>query len=280
MRGLHCNLIMDAVRQLWVEANTVMPPDIRSALERAMATEESPLGRELLERTLAADQMAWTQGKPIAQDTGLAVVYLELGQEVRLVGGDLGDAVNEGIRRGSREAGLYPVVVADPFGRSNTGDNTPAILHLTMVAGEGVRLWVAPAGYQEEKATALKVFRAYASREELTEFILDAVRGLGADPCPPLLVGVGLGGISQQALDLSRRALLHPVGERNPDPAYASWEEALMEEINALGIGPQSLGGTTTALAVHILSCPTHQYGAPCAVSLGGCTFRRAGMTL
>lgn len=280
MRELHCNLIMDAVRQLWVEANTVMPPDIRSALEHAAAAEESPLGRELLERFLADDQMAWTQGKPITQDTGLAVVYLELGQEVRLVGGDLERAVNEGIRRGSREAGLYPVVVADPFGRSNTGDNTPALLHLTMTAGEGVRLLVAPAGYQEEKATALKVFRAYATREEITGFILETVKSLGADPCPPLLVGVGLGGTVQRALDLSRLALLRPVEERNPDGVYALWEEELMEELNALGIGPQGLGGTITALGVHVLSCPSHQYGAPCAVSLGSYALRRAGMVL
>lgn len=280
MRELHCNLIMDAVRQLWVEANTVMPPDIRSALERSAAVEGSPLGRELMERFLADDQMAWTQGKPIARDTGLAEVYLELGQEVRLVGGDLERSVDEGIRRGSREAGLCPVVVADPLGRSNTGDNTPAILHLTMTAGEGVRLLVAPAGYQEEKATALKVFRAYAAREELTGFILDTVKDLGADPCPPLLVGVGLGGTVQRALELSRQALLRPVEERNPDEGYALWEEELMEELNALGIGPQRLGGTTTVLGVHVLSCPAHQYGAPCAVSLGSYALRRAGMVL
>lgn len=280
MRELHCNLIMDAVRQLWVEANTVMPPDIRTALMGAAAAEESPLGRELLERFLAADQMTWTQGRPITQDTGLPVVYLELGQEVRLVGGDLERAVNEGISRGSREAGLYSVVVADPLGRSNTGDNTPAVLRLTMTAGEGVRLAVVPAGYQEEKATALKVFRAYASKEEITGFVLDAVRGLGADPCPPLLVGVGLGGTVEQAVGLSRRALLCPVEERNSKEEYALWERELTEELNATGIGPQCLGGTTTVLSVHILSCPAHQYGAPCAVSFGGYAFRRAAMTL
>lgn len=276
MREVHSNLIMNAVRRLWVEANTTLGEDIRTALAQAAQSEGSPLGRELLEKVLENDQMAWTQGLPICQDPGMAVVYVRLGQEVHITGGFLGDAVNEGLRRGQAEGHLRGSMVSDPLERIPTGDSCPARLRLELTAGDGLEITVAPAGFEGENATLLKMLPPLSPRKAIFELATQAVKAAGTTPCPPFIVGVGLGGTAQDAVELSKKALLLPVGEHSSAPDYAGLEEELAEQLNGLGIGPQGLGGTTTVLGVRVLAAPTHVGCLPCAVSLESYATRRA----
>ncbi|MDE6108188.1 MAG: fumarate hydratase [Oscillospiraceae bacterium] len=276
MREVHSNLIMNAVRRLWVEANTTLGEDIRTALARAAQQEGSPLGREILEKVLENDQMAWTQGLPISQDPGMAVVYVRLGQEVHITGGFLADAVNEGIRRGQAEGHFRGTMVSDPLERIQTGDNCPARLRVELTAGDGLEITVAPAGYEGENATLLQMLSPISPKKSVMDVVIQAVKAAGTTPCPPFIVGVGLGGTAEEAAELSRKALLLPLGERHPSPEYARLEEELEKQCNGLGIGPQGLGGTTTVLGAHILSKPTHVGCLPCAVSLESYATRRA----
>ena len=276
MRQLQSNLIMNAVRRLWVEANTTLGEDIRSALARAAQTEESPLGRELLGKVLENDQLAWTRGLPICQDPGMAVVYIRMGQEVHIEGGFLGDAVAEGLRRGQMEGHLRGSMVSDPLHRLSTGDNCPGLVRLELVAGDSFSSTVAPSGFEGENATVLNMLPALPSWDRIFQVVVEAVKAAGTTPCPPFLVGVGLGGTAQDAIELSKRALLLPVGESNPQSEYARREEELLQQLNGLGVGPQGLGGSTTALDAHILGMPTHIGCLPCAVSLESYAVRRA----
>lgn len=280
MREVHSNLIMNAVRRLWVEANTTLGEDIRSTLAKAVQTEGSPLGRELLQKVLENDQMAWTQGLPICQDPGMAVVYIRLGQEVHITGGFLHDAVNEGLRRGQAEGHFRGTMVSDPLERIQTGDNCPARLRVELTAGDGLEITVAPAGYEGENATLLQMLSPISPKKSVMDVVIQAVKAAGTTPCPPFIVGVGLGGTAGEVVELSRKALLLPLGERHPAPEYARLEEELEEQCNGLGIGPQGLGGTTTVLGVHILAGPTHVSCLPCAVSLESYATRRATETL
>lgn len=280
MRELHRNEIMDTVRRLCVEANIHLPCDLRAALEASAETEESPVGRQILGDIVANFRLAEEKGLPICQDTGMAVVFADLGQEVHIVGGSLEEAVDEGVARGYLEGALRCSVVEDPLRRENTNDNTPAILHLRLVPGDQLKLTVAPKGFGSENKTAVKLFKPSATREDILEFIAGAVDRAGSDPCPPVVVGVGLGGTVEKAGELAKRALLLPVDTPNPDPFYAGMEGELLERINALGIGPQGLGGTTTALGVHILPYPTHIAGLPCVVSIGCHVTRHAQAVL
>lgn len=280
MREIGYDLIMNAVRRLWVEANTVLGEDIRAALAQAAQTEGSPLGRELLEKVLENDQLAWTQGLPICQDPGMAEVTIRMGQEIHITGGFLGDAVNEGLRRGQAEARLRGSMVSDPLERMATGDNCPAQLRLELTAGDGFEITVAAAGFQGENATVLRMLPPLSPTKAIVETVVQAVKAAGTTPCPPFLVGVGLGGTAQGAVELSKQALRLPVGEGNPLPVYAALEKELTDRLNSLGIGPQGLGGTTTVLGVHVLSGPTHVGCLPCAVSLESCTLRRASDVL
>ena len=261
--------IVDTVARLCIEANTCLPDDVRRALTAAGETEASPVGRGILSDVAANCRLAEEKGLPICQDTGMAVIFADLGQETHIVGGALEDAVNEGVAKGYLEGGLRCSVVADPLRRVNTENNAPAVLHLRLVPGSGLRITVAPKGFGSENMTALKMFRPTAGREEIVNFIVDTVDAAGSNPCPPVVVGVGLGGTAEKAAELAKRALLLPLDQPSADPFYAGMEGEALDKINALGIGPQGLGGTVTALSVHILPYPTHIAGLPCVVSVG-----------
>ncbi|MCI8476742.1 MAG: fumarate hydratase [Oscillospiraceae bacterium] len=280
MREIPYTDIVDAVRMLCIQANTMLSPDLRQAIRRAGVTEAASVGRAILRDIKQNFTFAAQQGLPICQDTGMAVVFAELGQKARITGGLLADAVNKGVAKGYVEGNLRCSVVADPLRRVNTEDNTPAILHLRLVEGNTLRLTVAPKGFGSENMTALRMFRPSASREDVLDFLTETVAQAGSNPCPPVIVGVGLGGTSEYAALLAKQALLQPVDGCHPDPYYAEMEAEALARINALGIGPQGLGGTTTALRVSILTYPTHIAGLPCCVNLGCHVTRHASMVL
>ncbi len=280
MQNIHCREIASTVAALCIEANTCLPSDLCAALGAAALAEESPVGRAILADIEENFTFAAWKGLPICQDTGMAVVFLELGQEVHIIGGALEDAVNEGVARGYTRGLLRFSVVGDPLVRENTGDNTPAILHLRLVPGDALRITVAPKGFGSENMTALNMFTPAATAEDIVDFIVASVSAAGSNPCPPIVVGVGLGGTAEKAALLAKEALLRPVGEHSSDPRYAALEAQALERVNALGIGPQGLGGRTTALGVRILPYPTHIAGLPCAVSLGCHVTRHASAVL
>lgn len=276
MREIHVNDIISAVRALCIEANSRLPEDLRTAMMRAQETELSPVGRAVLGDLESNFTLAKAKTLPLCQDTGLAVVFCDVGQEVHIAGGLLSDAVNEGVTRGYTEGLLRCSVVADPLRRVNTGNNAPAVLHIRLVEGDGLDITVAPKGFGSENMTVLKLFTPCTTQAQVEDFIVDAVDRAGADACPPYVIGVGLGGTAEQALLLSKRALLRPADEESPDPFYADMESALLLRINELGIGPQGMGGLTTALSVSVLAWPTHMAGLPCALSIGCHSTRHA----
>ncbi len=280
MREIGYNEIVEAVRELCIRANCHLPEDIRCAIRGAQHTEESVVGKAILgdleENFVFADE----RGLPICQDTGMAVVFAELGQDCHITGGLLEDAVNEGVARGYVEGNLRLSVVADPLRRVNTNNNTPAILHLRMVEGDRLTLTVAPKGFGSENMTRLNMFTPSATGQDVEDFIVDCVSKAGSNPCPPVIVGVGLGGTSEMAVLLAKKALLRSIEEENVDPFYADMERRVLKRINALGIGPQGLGGRTTALSVCIIPHGTHIAGMPCAVNLGCHVTRHATLVL
>ena len=280
MREIWFDDIVTAVRDACIRANTVLPDDLCGAIRAAGETEESPVGRAILGDLEENFTFAAQRGLPICQDTGMAVVFLELGQEAHITGGLLEDAVNEGVRRGYLEGALRCSVVRDPLRRENTGDNTPAVQCLRLTEGDQLTITVAPKGFGSENMTKLKMFTPAAGRQEILDFIVESVSLAGSNPCPPVVVGVGLGGTSDRAALLAKRALLRPVDQLSADPFYAEMEAEALERINALGIGPQGLGGRTTALSVAILPAPTHIAGLPCCVNLGCHVTRHASVTL
>lgn len=279
-REIQSSILSDAVRALCVEANTLLPQDLRQAICAAKKAEASPVGQAVLGDLVENYEFAQAKGLPICQDTGMAVVFIDWGQDCHLVGGSLEEAVNQGVARGYVEGNLRLSVVADPLRRVNTNDNTPAIVHLRMVPGNKVDITVAPKGFGSENMTKLNMFNPSASQEQIEDFIVNCVAQAGSNPCPPVIVGVGLGGVSETAVALAKRALLRSVGEDHPDPFYREMERRLLARINRLGVGPQGLGGITTALAVSILAYPTHIAGLPCAVNLGCHVTRHAHKTL
>ena len=280
MREISCQQIVEAVRDLCIEANCHLPEDVRQAIRAARCTECSPTGAAILGDLVDNFTFAHERELPICQDTGMAVVFADLGQECRITGGLLEDAVNEGVARGYVEGNLRLSVVGDPLRRVNTNDNTPAILHLRLVEGDQLKLTVAPKGFGSENMTRLKMFNPSASVTDVEDFIVSCVSEAGSNPCPPVMVGVGLGGTSEMAALLAKKALLRPVGECSADRFYADMERRVLERVNALGIGPQGLGGRTTALSVAILPYGTHIAGLPCAVNLGCHVTRHATKTL
>ena len=280
MREIRFDDIVTAVREACIKANTVLPDDLCAAIRAAGETEESPVGRAILGDLAENFTFAAQRGLPICQDTGMAVVFLELGQEARITGGLLEDAVDEGVRRGYLEGALRCSVVRDPLRRENTGDNTPAVQYLRLTAGDQLTITVAPKGFGSENMTRLKMFTPAAGRQEILDFIVEPVSLAGSNPSPPVVVGVGLGGTSDRAALLAKRALLRSVDTHSADPFYAEMEAEALARINALGIGPQGLGGRTTALSVAILPAPTHIAGLPCCVNLGCHVTRHAGVTL
>ena len=280
MREIDCEQIILAVKNLCINANCFLPADVRRALDGARESEQSEVGRAILGDLAENYRLADAEHLPICQDTGMAVLFVELGQEVHITGGLLEDALNEGVRRGYVDGLLRLSVVADPIRRGNTNDNTPAVIHLRLVKGDQLKITVAPKGFGSENMSVLKMFKPAATVEEIEDFIVSAVDQAGSNPCPPIVLGVGLGGTSEQVMELAKRALLRPVGQPHTDAFYADMERRLLEKINRLGIGPQGLGGITTALAVHIETAPTHIPGLPCGLNLSCHVLRHAEATL
>lgn len=280
VREIQANALSGAIRALCIEANTVLPQDLRDAICSARESEPSPVGQAILGDLTENWEFAQAKGLPICQDTGMAVVFLDWGQDCHLTGGSLEDAVNEGVRRGYLEGRLRLSVVGDPLRRVNTNDNTPAILHLRMVPGDRVDITVAPKGFGSENMTQLRMFNPSAGAEQVEDFVVECVSRAGSNPCPPVVIGVGLGGTSEAAALLAKRALLRPAGTWNPDSFYRAMEERILERVNRLGIGPQGLGGRTTALSAAILTQATHIAGLPCAVNLGCHVTRHAHTVL
>ena len=280
MREIDCEQIILAVKNLCINANCFLPADVRRALETARETEQSEVGRAILGDLSENYRLADAEHLPICQDTGMAVLFVELGQEVHITGGLLEDALNEGVRRGYVDGLLRLSVVADPIRRGNTDDNTPAVIHLRLVKGDQLKITVAPKGFGSENMSVLKMFKPAATVEEIEDFIVSAVDRAGSNPCPPIVLGVGLGGTSEHVMELAKRALLRPVGQPHADAFYADMEQRLLEKINRLGIGPQGLGGVTTALAVHIETAPTHIAGLPCGLNMSCHVLRHAEATL
>lgn len=269
MREVNVGIITNVIEKLCIESNYYLPQDIKKALEDAVAKEESPLGKEILLDILKNQEIARTNNVPICQDTGLAVIFLELGQDVHLIGGDLNEAINEGVRRGYLNGYLRKSSVDDPFMiRKNTGDNTPAIIHTTIVEGDKIKIIVAPKGGGSENMSALAMLKPSDGVEGIKRFVLDTVDKAGSNPCPPIIVGIGIGGTIEKTTLIAKRALLRTIGEYNTNPEVAKLEKELLEEINELGIGPQGFGGRTTALAVHIETFPAHIASMPVAVNI------------
>jgi fumarate hydratase subunit alpha len=268
MRDVPVQTIRDAVANLCIEVNHQMQPDMLAALERARAREESPLGRRVLDQLLENARVAREAWYPICQDTGQAVVFLDIGQDVRLTGGAVGDAVQEGVRRGYAEGYLRRSVVANPLRRENTGDNTPAIVYYDIVPGDGVRIGFIAKGAGCDNVSRLEMLTPAGGAEAMESFIVETVERAGPNTSPPVVVGVGLGGTFEKAALLAKRALLRTVGAPSPDPEMARLEARLLDRINALGIGPAGFGGRVTGLAVHVEGHATHIASFPVAVNL------------
>lgn len=280
MREVHYSAIVEAVRELCIQANCVLPRDLKQSISNSLEKEHSPVGKSILGDLVENFTYAEEKRLPICQDTGMAVVFIELGQEVHIIGGLLSDAVNEGVAQGYTEGFLRKSVVADPIRRCNTNNNTPAILHLRLVAGDQISITVAPKGFGSENMTSLHMLKPSATVEDIENTIVGAVSAAGSNPCPPVVVGVGLGGDAEQCAILAKKALLRPVDQPNADPFYAKMEKRILDKVNALGIGPQGLGGTITALAVAIEPWPTHIAGLPCCINLGCHVTRHATRVL
>lgn len=268
MRNISVDTISNTVAALCQQANFQLGEDVLQAINTASANEESPLGKNILEQLLANAAEAKKEQVPICQDTGFAVVFVELGQEVHIIGGQLEEAINQGVAKGYQEGYLRKSIVSNPLARINTGDNTPAIIHLQLVSGDKLKITVAPKGGGSENMSAIKMLKPADGWKGVREFVLGTVKQAGSNPCPPTVVGVGIGGTFEKAALLAKESLLREVGRPNTDPATAALEKELLEDINKLGIGPQGLGGRTTAFAVHIETFPTHIACLPVAVNI------------
>ena len=269
MRELEAAEITAAVARLCIEANYHLGEDVLAALRRARAAEESPIGQGVLDMLLRNAEIAAQGEYPLCQDTGLAVVFVELGQEVHVVGGDLNAAIAAGVRQGYADGYLRKSAVSRPFSaRINTGDNTPPIIHVTIVPGDRVRLLVAPKGGGSENMSYLRVLPPAKGRQGVIDFVVESVDQSGGNPCPPVIVGVGVGGTVEQTMLLAKRALMRPLGQPHPDSEVAELERDILERVNRLGIGPLGLGGNNTALAVHAETYPCHIASLPVAVNL------------
>jgi len=268
MRELNVSEITKAVAELFVHANYHLGGDVRKRIKECAGCEKSQLACDVFASIEENLRIASEGVFPICQDTGMACVFLELGQDVHLVGGDLYAAVNEGVRQGCAKGYLRQTIVEDPFRRKNTGDSTPADLNVEIVPGEAVKIIVAPKGFGSENMSRIRMLTPGDGVPGAEDFIVSAVEAAGGRPCPPMVVGVGVGGNFSKAALMAKKALLRPLGEHNPDPFYAEMETRLLERINALGIGPQGFGGRTTALAVNVIAAPTHIAGLPVAVNI------------
>ena len=265
MREIQAQQITDVIERLCIEQ---LPEDIKNAIHRFRACEDWGIAQGVLDQIITNFEIAGEEKVPICQDTGMACVFLEIGQDVHITGGDLTEAVDEGVRRGYDKGYLRKSVVRDPVRRGNTGDNTPAMLYTEIVPGEQIKVTVGPKGFGSENMSAIRMFKPSAGIEGIKDFILETVENAGPNPCPPMVVGVGIGGTFDKCALLAKKALMRNTEVRNPDPYYAALEEEMLEKINQLGIGPQGFGGRTTALALNIETLPTHIAGMPCAVNI------------
>lgn len=268
MREISVSLLVETISELCLEANLVLNADLYRALEKAVEEEESPVGKECLSNLVANADAARQNQLALCQDTGMVVVFAELGQEVRIVGGNFEAAITEGVRHGYEQGFFRCSVVNDPFLRENTSDNTPPVIYTRIVPGDTLRLTVVPKGFGSENMGAVQMLTPAEGKEGVKRFIVNTVLKAGANPCPPLIIGVGVGGTMEYAGLLAKKALLRPVGDKHPRSDLAELEDELLTAVNNLGIGPQGLGGRITALAVHLEVYPTHIAGLPCAVNL------------
>lgn len=280
MREIKVETISQTVAQLCEGANLRVRKDVLSSLRSALKREDSPRAREIIKDLLRNAVIAERERLPLCQDTGMATVFLEIGQEVMITGGGLREAINEGVGRGYREGYLRPSVVNDPLKRKNTGDNTPAVIHTEIVPGDKLKVIVFPKGFGSENVSALTHLGPSQGKEGVKEFVLKTVKESGAKACPPLIVGVGLGGTMEKAALLAKQALLRPLDSHHQEGHIAELEEEIFKEVNQLGIGPQGLGGKTTALGVNIETYPTHLAGLPLAVDISCHALRQASKIL
>ncbi len=267
MRSIKAEQITEVVRRLCIEANCHLTGDLKDRIAACRACEPFPVAQGILDQIIENYQIADENNVPVCQDTGMACVFIDVGQDVHIEG-SVEDAINEGVRQGYADGYLRKSVVRDPLDRVNTGDNTPAMIYTQLVPGDQVKITVAPKGFGSENMSQIKMLKPSDGLEGVKNFVVRVVEEAGPNPCPPIVVGVGVGGTFDKAALLAKKALLRPVNERNPSPFYAALEDELLERINRLGIGPQGFGGKTTALAVSILSCPTHIAGLPVAVNI------------
>lgn len=267
MREIKSEVITEAIKNLCIKANYVLPDDVKNALNNFHEKESFPVAKNTLGILVENYKLAESDNIPICQDTGLACVFIEIGQDVH-ISGNLEDAINEGVRQGYEDGYLRKSCVKDPIKRVNTNDNTPAVIYYDIVSGDKLKITVAPKGFGSENMSQIKMLRPSDGIEGVKEFILRVVEEGGPNPCPPIVVGVGIGGTFDKAATIAKKALMRDLSTRNSDPFYAELEIELLEKINALGIGPQGFGGLTTALSVNIETLPTHIAGLPCAVNI------------
>lgn len=281
MREIKAQLLKDTVRDLFMEANYVIGKDIYDKLKEQYEKEESEVGKSILKQIIKNDDIAAEERIAICQDTGLAVLYIELGQDVRIVEGDFEDAINQGVREAYVDGYLRKSSVGDPlFDRKNTKDNTPAIIHIRIVPGDKIKILVTPKGFGSENMSALKMLKPADGVKGVKDFVVETAVKAGPNPCPPIIVGVGIGGTVEKAALIAKKATLRPVGQSNPDERYAKLEKEILEEINKSGVGPGGLGGRTTALAVNIDHFPTHIAGLPVVVNICCHAARHAETTI
>ncbi|MBP1744401.1 MAG: fumarate hydratase [Firmicutes bacterium] len=280
MKEIHADVIRDSVKKLCIDANYFLPADVKDAIKKAQAEETWPVAKDILEKIIENVEISRDENVPMCQDTGMACVFIEIGQDVHVTGGSIEDAVNEGVRLGYAEGYLRKSVVKDPINRVNTGDNTPAVIYYDMMPGDKLKIMVAPKGFGSENMSRIMMLKPADGIEGVKEFILKTVKEAGPNPCPPVVVGVGIGGTFDRAALLAKKALTRSLSVRNEDPFYRELEEELLQQINALGIGPQGFGGKTTALAVNIETFPTHIAGLPVAVNINCHVTRHKEITL
>ena len=280
MREINVKEVENAVRNLSIEANYYIGEDIKEALIEFKKNEPFKIAEEVLYKIILNDEIACNEQMPMCQDTGMACVFLEIGQDVHFIGGLLEDAINEGVRRGYEEGYLRKSVVKDPIDRVNTKDNTPAIIYYDIVPGDKVKITLAPKGFGSENMSRIGMLKPADGLEGVKKFIIDTVEQAGPNPCPPMVVGVGIGGTFDKAAYLAKKALLRPINVRNSNEFYKNLEEELLEKINKLGIGPQGFGGRTTALGLNIETYPTHIAGLPVAVNINCHATRNKDITL
>lgn len=268
MKEIHVDKIIEAIKTQCIATNYCLPEDVKKALEDAKNEETWPMAKDILDKILLNVDIARNEEMPMCQDTGMACIFVEIGQDVHIVGGSLEDAINEGVRRGYEEGYLRKSVVRDPIVRENTGDNTPAVIYYDIVPGDSLKITVAPKGFGSENMSRIKMLKPADGIEGVKDFIIETVKKAGPNPCPPMVIGIGIGGTFDRAAVLSKKALIRPLTKKSKDPFYAKLEEELLYKINLLGIGPQGFGGKTTALAINIEAYPTHIAGLPVAVNI------------